>query len=612
MHTESSVTLTFLPKRISAQFPAGITILEAARRLGIDLSAYCGGNGVCGRCRVRVHDLDIPPSEEDQVHLSAEELRQGWRLACTSLVYADGTVAVAEAAADEERDILSEGETRRVALQPAVRALPVTTATPDLHRTVSDEELLLEALQSAAPAAQLSPLLLPQMSEQLRQYHFSATAILIDDLVADLQPPDQGRIYGLAVDLGTTTVVSKLIDLTSGSHLATAARLNAQRSYGEDVIGRISYASISREHTLRLQQAVIDLLNDSIAEMCRACNVEARHIYQAVIAGNTVMQHLLLGLDAKYLAQMPYVPVFRRSQKRLAADLGLALHPASQIYFMPIIGRFVGGDTSAVLLSLAEKQTGIWLAVDIGTNGEMILAKDGQFWSTSAAAGPAFEGAAISQGMRAGEGAIDRVSSHAGRWDIHVIGDGPAAGICGSGLIDAVGALVQTGCLDFTGRLQPDGVLPIIRGEDQSETISLSGPAGGEVRLSQKDIREVQLAKSAIASAIQILLKAAGVGVEELDALYLAGAFGQYIRKDMAKAIGLLPNIQLDKIHFIGNAAYVGAELALRSTIERAWIERMAGRVQYVEVAGDPEFQTIFSDHLFFPTSEQPVHAPAR
>nr|HPI74723.1 2Fe-2S iron-sulfur cluster-binding protein [bacterium] len=201
MHTESSVTLTFLPKRISAQFPAGITILEAARRLGIDLSAYCGGNGVCGRCRVRVHDLDIPPSEEDQVHLSAEELRQGWRLACTSLVYADGTVAVAEAAADEERDILSEGETRRVALQPAVRALPVTTATPDLHRTVSDEELLLEALQSAAPAAQLSPLLLPQMSEQLRQYHFSATAILIDDLVADLQPPDQGRIYGLAVDL---------------------------------------------------------------------------------------------------------------------------------------------------------------------------------------------------------------------------------------------------------------------------------------------------------------------------------------------------------------------------------------------------------------------------
>jgi len=612
MHTESSVTLTFLPKRISAQFPAGITILEAARRLGIDLSAYCGGNGVCGRCRVRVHDLDIPPSEEDQVHLSAEELRQGWRLACTSLVYADGTVAVAEAAADEERDILSEGETRRVALQPAVRALPVTTATPDLHRTVSDEELLLEALQSAAPAAQLSPLLLPQMSEQLRQYHFSATAILIDDLVADLQPPDQGRIYGLAVDLGTTPVVSKLIDLTSGSHLATAARLNAQRSYGEDVIGRISYASISREHTLRLQQAVIDLLNDSIAEMCRACNVEARHIYQAVIAGNTVMQHLLLGLDAKYLAQMPYVPVFRRSQKRLAADLGLALHPASQIYFMPIIGRFVGGDTSAVLLSLAEKQTGIWLAVDIGTNGEMILAKDGQFWSTSAAAGPAFEGAAISQGMRAGEGAIDRVSSHAGRWDIHVIGDGPAAGICGSGLIDAVGALVQTGCLDFTGRLQPDGVLPIIRGEDQSETISLSGPAGGEVRLSQKDIREVQLAKSAIASAIQILLKAAGVGVEELDALYLAGAFGQYIRKDMAKAIGLLPNIQLDKIHFIGNAAYVGAELARRSTIERAWIERMAGRVQYVEVAGDPEFQTIFSDHLFFPTSEQPVHAPAR
>ncbi len=607
MNTESSVTLTFLPKRLSAKFPAGITILEAARRLGIDLSAYCGGNGVCGRCRVRVHDLDIPVSEEDQVHLSEEQLRQGWRLACTSAVYSDGVVAVPEAAADDERDILSEGETRRVALQPAVRAIPVATATPDLHRTGSDEELLLEALRSAAPAAQLSPLLLPWMSEHLRQWKFSATAILIDDIVADLQSPDQGRTYGLAVDLGTTTVVSKLIDLTSGGHLATAARLNAQRSYGEDVIGRISYASTGREHTLRLQRAVIDLLNDSIAEMCRLCNVQARQIYQVVIAGNTVMQHLLLGLDAKYLAQMPYVPVFRRSQKRMAADLGLDLHPASQIYFMPVIGRFVGGDTSAVLLSLAEKQTGVWLAVDIGTNGEMILAKDGQFWSTSAAAGPAFEGAAIGQGMRAGEGAIDRVSYHGGRWDVHVIGDVPATGICGSGLIDAVGALVQAGCLDFTGRLQPNGALPIIRGEDQSEMISLSGPAGGEVRLSQKDIREVQLAKSAIASAIQILLKTAGVGVGELDALYLAGAFGQYIRKDMAKAIGLLPDIDVEKIHFIGNAAYVGAELALRSTIERAWIERMAGRVQYVEVAGDPEFQTIFSDHLFFPFNEQPA-----
>lgn len=607
MNTVSSVTLTFLPKRISAKFPAGITILEAARRLGIDLSAYCGGNGVCGRCRVRVHDMDIPRSEEDQVHLTAEELDQGWRLACTSLVYADGVIAVPETAADDERDILSEGETRRVALQPAVRAVPVTTATPDLHHTVSDEELLLDALQSAAPEAQLSPLLLPQMSEQLRQSNFSITAILLDDVVVDLQPPDQGRLYGLAVDLGTTTVVSKLIDLSNGGHLATAARLNAQRSYGEDVIGRISYASTSREHTLRLQRAVIELLNDSIAEMCRACNVQARQIYQVVVAGNTVMQHLLLGLDAKYLAQMPYVPTFRRSQKRRAVDLGLGLHPAGQVYFMPVIGRFVGGDTSAVLLSLAEKQTGVWLAVDIGTNGEMILAKDGQFWSTSAAAGPAFEGAAIGQGMRAGEGAIDRVAYHGGRWDVHVIGDVPATGICGSGLIDAVGALVQAGCLDFTGRLQPDGALPVIRGENQSEMISLSGPAGGEVRLSQKDIREVQLAKSAIASAIQILLKNAGVRVEELDALYLAGAFGQYIRKDMAVAIGLLPNIRLEKIHFIGNAAYVGAELALRSTRERAWIERMAGQVQYVEVAGDPEFQTIFSDHLFFPTSERPV-----
>ena len=609
MTPSSFVSLTFLPSRISENFSPGISVLDAVRKVGLSLPAFCGGNGVCGRCKVQIQGITHSPTQEDLHCLSADEIQQGYRLACTCVVESDGTVILPESDQAAETEILSEGATRLVSLAPSVRQVPITLAPPSLGQNISDEELMLTALNSFAAQIRMSPWLLPALAERLRLQSFTGTAILVDDEMVDFVVTPKAPLFGVAVDLGTTTIVSKLIDLTTGKKVATTARLNGQRSFGEDVIGRISYAMRGAEETKQLQRAVLDLLNESIREMCEGHHIDPQQIYQIVIAGNTVMEHLLLGLNGKYLAQMPYVPTFRQAQKRRGQDLGLIIHPAAQVYLLPIIGRFVGGDTSAVLLSLADKQNGLWLAVDIGTNGEMILAKNGEFFSTSAAAGPAFEGAHIEQGMRAGVGAVDRVSFHHGQWDVHVIGDGPAKGICGSGLIDAIGALVQIRGLDMTGRLQKNDHLPICEEGGNNTVVRFQGSSGGEITLSQKDIREVQLAKSAIATAIEILLKSAGVSPDQLDALYLAGAFGQYIRKDMALAIGLLPSVPIEKIHFIGNAAYVGAELALLSEVEGRRVEKLARQVRYVEVASDPEFQNRFSENLFFPDVDA-MHDP--
>lgn len=571
-------------------------MLDAIRHLHLELAAFCGGYGVCGRCKVRIQGASTDITPEDRTTFTAEELAAGYRLACRARMQQDLTVVIPATEEAQEADILSDGALRHVPLQPAVQTRPFQLTPPTLADHMADEELL----QTMDPACTLPSQLLPTLADRLRSLHHQGNAVLVGNTLIQLQPATDHAKYGIAVDLGTTTVVCKLVDLNSGAVIATHSELNRQRPFSEDVIGRIQYAEKGPQECRQLQQAVLDLLNDAIKAMCNRTRVDPQHIFQIVVAGNTVMEHLFLGLDARHLAQMPYIPVFRRAQKRLARELDLHVHPLAEVYLLPIIGRFVGGDTTAVLLSLADRLDHTWLAVDIGTNGEMILHQNGRLWSTSAAAGPAFEGAHISQGMRAGQGAIDRVSVLDGRLQVHVIGEVPAIGICGSGLIDAVGSLLAIQGLNLTGRLQINDK-DIFAGQSNGQGVVRLSAEAGEVLLTQADIREVQLAKSAIATAIQILLKNAGVAPDQLDALYLAGAFGQYIRKDMARAIGLLPAVPLQKIHFIGNAAYVGAQLALSSVQERERAEELARSVRYVEVASDPDFQDLFAENCFFP-----------
>jgi uncharacterized 2Fe-2S/4Fe-4S cluster protein (DUF4445 family) len=408
------------------------------------------------------------------------------------------------------------------------------------------------------------------------------------------------------VDLGTTTVVAKLLDLDSGSVLQVVSRLNRQRNFGEDVISRISYADSHSDGLKRMHQVIVTQLNEMIDILADRASVDRTDIYDMTVAGNTVMEHLLLAVSPKYLAELPYVPVFDRIPTLRAADLDIDIHPRARIFVFPIIGRYVGGDTSAVLLALSDRLDQTWLAVDIGTNGEMILCNEGQLSCCSTAAGPAFEGAHIRQGMRAATGAIERVRYDSGTFHIQTIGKAPATGICGSGLIDSVAALKKSGLLETSGRLMGDDEIEnealqsLVSGTQQERTVRFTGTEEQAVGLSQRDIREIQLAKGAIATGIQMLLDRAGLTADDLDALYLAGAFGQYILPECAQEIGLLPTMPLSRVVFIGNAAYTGAEMALLSAPARDRCAELGRNTEYVEISTDPNFQMLYAEKMMF------------
>lgn len=580
---EKSILVTFLPSHKKVSLQPGKSILDAAKHLGLPIHANCSGTGTCGKCKIVLRQGDLPITAADLELLSEKELMQGIRLACMAVPDNDCTVAIVENAAERGGEILIQGLHRHVAIEPAVKRFSVTVPQPTLTGGGSDADLLLATLP--ADLEPLSLRLLQQLADKLRESHWNCQAVLFENRLLDVLPGSlDAKLGGLAIDIGTTTVVVKLIDLESGEILATSAQFNAQRKYGDDVIARIN--SANDLGTAALQQTLIAQLNDMIEEVLLQAHLPAERLFQLVVAGNTAMQHFLCGLPPRHLAQMPYVPVVRRYPLLTASELGLQAHPAAPVLLMPGLGRFVGGDTAAVLLTLAPRLEETWLAVDIGTNGELLLCHRGRLWTTSAAAGPAFEGAHIASGMRAVDGAIDRVYYDGGVLSSHVMGEGRAQGICGSGLIDAVAALLQAGVVDYSGRMHIPGGRVVLR---------------DEVALTQGDIREVQLAKGAIATAIALLLREAGLRPDELESLYLAGAFGQYIRKEMALRIGLLPGVAPEKIHFIGNAACAGAELALMNRAEWKQIERLSQQVEYVEVAAQSSFQDLFAENMFFP-----------
>jgi len=601
----------FLPANQSADFPSGLSVLEACHQLGIVLSAPCGGAGICGNCAIVVKSGDYPPTPADLEYLTADEIGRGTRLACQAKITGDSVLLIPEPKKEEITGILTFGEKRAVEVCPSVKKLSVKVEKPELDGNPFDSEDLLFAAGLSADNLHVPLSMLRHLPDRLRQSDYQGTLVISDEKLIDFEVGDTRELcFGLAVDIGTTTVVGKLVDLTSGRIVAICPRLNSQRSYGDDVISRISYANDKENGLSFLQQAIVNMLNEIIDDLLRQAGAKAEHVYEMVVVGNSVMEHLFLGVNPRYLAEMPYVPVFRGPHILTAQELGLHLHADGHVYVFPLIGRYVGGDTVGVLLTLAAKLQQIWLAVDIGTNGEILLCNRGQIISCSTAAGPAFEGAHIAQGMRATAGAIDRVKADSGEIKCHVIGDAPAIGICGSGLIDAIGTLLLMGVIDETGRIKLDDELPVdlasitrerIVGQGRERRVILKKEDdGSEVSLMQRDIREAQLAKGAIATGIEILLQEAKIGPENLEAIYLAGAFGHYIRKDMALAIGLIPKVLEEKIHFIGNAACTGAELALVSTRERELAETLAMTARYVEISANPSFQDIFANKMFF------------
>jgi uncharacterized 2Fe-2S/4Fe-4S cluster protein (DUF4445 family) len=423
-------------------------------------------------------------------------------------------------------------------------------------------------------------------------------------------PPDQ--ILGLAIDIGTTTVVAKLINMADGECLATQSALNPQSRYGDDVVNRISYAETD-EKLAELQTVIIDCINELIARLCKQSDVDRRHICEACIVGNTTMNHLFLKLPVAQLGQAPYKAHSLDAYDVPAAELGLQINPAGNVHTVENIAGFVGADTTAVALAVdIGAAQDVTLVVDIGTNGELVFAAAGKLYAASCAAGPALEGARIAHGSRAVEGAIEAVLVNQGDIDLDVIGGGSPCCICGSGLIDAVAVLLNLGVVDDTGRFASPATLggklsPAIADriieQNGQPAFSLAGGVTTSQRavvLTQKDVRELQLAKGAIRTGIEMLLRKTGLKASDIQRILLAGAFGNYIRPESAVRIGLLPDVPLDRIHFVGNAASSGARMMLLSSQCRAQAKQLAREIQYIEIAHESDFQMIFAESMWF------------
>ena len=418
------------------------------------------------------------------------------------------------------------------------------------------------------------------------------------------------KLFGLAFDIGTTTLVGSLVDLVSGRELRTASRTNPQVAFGDDVISRIEYASTHKDGLERLNAEIVRAVNEIVGELC--ADVDREKIYETTVVGNSTMTHLFLKIPPRYLGQAPYVSTYKGLIETSASEVGLEVNPASRVVILPNIAGFVGADTVGVILASGlHKSRKLRMAIDIGTNTEIVLGTRERLLAVSCAAGPAFEGVRIKFGMRACPGAIERVSMNEDV-SVSVIGNRPGSGICGSGIIDAIGELLRLGIIDRTGFLRerkdlaslPKGIRRrAISDSDGNMFVLLEASrteSGKKLYITQRDVRQVQLAKAAIHTGVQVLKKELDVEDEDISEVYLAGGFGNFVRKEQAMRLGILPDVPLEKVKFIGNAAHSGAKLALLSKKMRREAEKISAMVRYVELAGRPDFQETFSDSLFF------------
>jgi uncharacterized 2Fe-2S/4Fe-4S cluster protein (DUF4445 family) len=575
------------------------TLLETSRRLGVGLSGLCAGHGKCLTCKVRILEgrVSDPTSNEVQA-FTAEQLQEGWRLACQAYPAADSKVHVPAESMTAPQRTQVEGLEIAVPPEPAVRAYPVKLEESALSHVRADDENLIQTLnQEHKLSCTCTDIdVLRGFSPLLRSWDWEGLALVRGQEIIGVSPR-QSPALGLAVDLGTTKIAGYLVDLKDGRALASQGVMNPQISYGEDIISRIQATLSSPGAGADLQRAAVEALNQLASELCRVAGAAVTDIVDAVIVCNTAMHHLLLGLPVKQLVLAPFVPAASRALDFKARDIGLRVACGAYAHFLPNIAGFVGGDHVAMLLATAQvRSDGLVLALDIGTNTEVSLIDGEDLASVSCASGPAFEGYHIKHGMRAARGAIERVRIANSTVQVQTIDGAPAAGLCGSGVLDAMAQLYLSGVVDGSGRMVESH--PRVRaGSDFREFVLVQeGESGAPmaVVITQHDIRELQLAKAAIRTGIQVLLATRGRKEQELDQVLIAGAFGSYIDVASAVAIGMLPGLPLERFRQVGNAAGMGAKMALISSTERLKARTIAARVRYVELGSAPQFTETF------------------
>ncbi|MCS7238972.1 MAG: ASKHA domain-containing protein [Thermoguttaceae bacterium] len=651
-------SVRFEPHGKRVLVPDGTLLAEAAAMAGLALEQACGGRGQCGRCRIVIRHPQVEPSPVERKFFVVEELEEGWRLACQIAVHCDMVVEIPVRS-------LAVGCAQILAEHHPLEWKP---AHPPVRKTsfnFSPNELATETALLAHVEKKLGPVFVPlavaRKVAELNPHQkacWTAVVEMPEPVALSLEPakatekheekPEQvapeiavssqgrgaptgaglptlldlraggeaDRLCAVAFDIGTTTIVANLVDLSTGRVLAVASAVNPQIRFGEDVISRIELCRRHSDGTSLLYQAVHEACRGLLENLCTDAGISRRDIFVATFAGNTTMLHLVAGINPASLGEAPFRPVFKRELICRAEDLGLPIHPLAQVYIFPVIGPFVGGDTIAGMLAvrLWERPSPA-LLVDIGTNGEIVLSHPGKLVATATAAGPAFEGVRIRCGMRAVAGAIERLRLADGELSWEVIGPAQPAGLCGSGLVDLVALLLQSGIVTTSGRMLspeeaaeqlPDKLskrLLRVDGRPAFEVVPGTASASGQsIVFTQQDVRQLQLAAGAIRAGVTVLCQLVGVDPGELQEVWVAGAFGNYLRPESAQAIGLLPQaIPTQRIRFAGNTSLAGATLAAVSLEARALARWLADSVRHVELALLPEFRRAFAEGMIFP-----------
>ncbi|HPZ09454.1 MAG TPA: ASKHA domain-containing protein [Candidatus Eremiobacteraeota bacterium] len=589
------IKLTILPDNRQLYVEKGSNLLNVLQSNGYNINSPCGGMGICGKCGIRIGTLS-----SERGFIFEEDNGEKSHLACRVSIEDDTIIELPPSINNVplKETIKSNFLTQ---LSPGLKkfffSLPLASSHDQRSYSQRIQDSFGEKLSFSLEVLRKIPLI-------VRDNDFKAT-ITVDerDGVIDLEGGDKrGEFYGIGIDIGTTTVVIYCFNLITGKEIAAKSITNPQTIYGADVISRIHYVNRNGNSGLKeLQEKILTGLNSLLDKICCNINISRKNIYKATIAGNPTMIHLLLAIDPSYIGRSPYISVLRDIISLKSKELGLNIHPEGTVYILPGVSAYVGGDiTGGILATGIDKSKTLKLLIDIGTNGEIVLGYKNKILACSTAAGPAFEGTNIEKGMRAQEGAIYKIEPNKGDIILKTFGDGTPSGICGSGLIDFVASLRKLNLISENGRLIKDSSIP---GGLRISTIrerEVSFNLYDDIYVSQKDIREVQLAKGAIRAGIEILLKEFGVTTKDIKEVYLAGAFGSFLRKESVKAIGLIPPVKLSKIKSVGNSAGAGVKLCLLNQSELKHIQKIAERVDYLELSYRADFNDEFIKQMKF------------
>ncbi|MGE5892474.1 MAG: ASKHA domain-containing protein [bacterium] len=629
----------FQPAGRRGEIEEGTTILKAAQRLGVDLEALCGDKKVCGKCKVRIeegyfekdniesgmlHVTPVEPTKDELKHIKPED-GPNIRLACSCEIHGDLKIFVPERSRAGKQVVRKAARELAISLDPAVKKYPISLQAPTLHdMTTGDYERVVKAMEDDYGLKDLTfdYRVLLQLQDALRAGDWTITVtVWMDREIIRVQPGHVDVCYGLAVDIGTTTCVGYLCDLSTGRVINTESMMNPQVPYGEDVMSRITYAMTNPEGLKTMQDAIITGLNEIIEKVVSEIKNDGPNPGHAIddltIVFNTAMHHIFLGLNPIYIGRSPFIPAVQRSMDIKARDLGLKINPGSFIHVLPIEAGFVGADNVGVLIAQEQyNQDEMVLVIDIGTNGELLLGNRNRVCSTSCATGPAFEGAQIKFGMRAAPGAVEKVKIDPvtknprykvigkADWHTHIEGKINAKGICGSGIIDVIAEMFTAGIIDKTGKFVMDCGTTRVRKDVAGKPEYVLAWAdetsiNQDITVTQGDVRALQLAKGALYTGAKLMMQK--MGVTKLDRVELAGAFGSHIDRESSLTLGMFPDVPIEKVVVVGNAAGDGARMALLNRGKRKEADDRARWVEFVEIATEPAFEKEFMQAMHIP-----------